>query len=138
MDGQHISPLHLWTRLFEQFRRNDRLVTYNISPVELGGEVVDRSDLVRRRWLDNHFYGGVFSTQINRPDEWNVTIGGGYNEYDGDHFGEVIWARFAGDSDLGDRYYDNNGFKTDFNVYGKLNYYLSPHSTPIWICSTGQ
>jgi iron complex outermembrane recepter protein len=111
---------------YEQFRRNDRLVTYNINPVELGGEVVDRSDLVRRRWLDNHFYGGVFSTQINRPDEWNVTIGGGYNEYDGDHFGEVIWARFAGDSDLGDRYYDNNGFKTDFNVYGKLNYYLSP------------
>jgi len=111
---------------FEQFRQNDRLSTYNISPVEIGGEVIDRSDLVRRRWLDNHFYGAVFSTEINRPDEWNLTFGGGYNEYDGDHFGEVIWSRFAGDSELGDRYYDNNGFKTDFNVYGKLNYYLSP------------
>src|SRR6056297_4263490 len=51
--------------------------------------------------------------------------GGAYNEYDGDHFGEVIWAEFAGDSQPGDRYYDNNGFKTDFNVYGKLNYYFS-------------
>jgi len=110
---------------FEQFRRNDRLSTYNISPIVIGDETIARSDLVRRRWLDNHFYGGVFSTEINRPEQWSFTLGGGYNEYDGDHFGEVIWARFAGDSDLGDRYYDNNGFKTDFNIYGKLNYYLS-------------
>tara|TARA_R100001143_G_scaffold63568_1_gene72036 strand:- start:5680 stop:8148 length:2469 start_codon:yes stop_codon:yes gene_type:complete len=110
---------------FEQFRSNDRLSSYNISPVQIGGDTVSRSDLVRRRWLDNHFYGTVFSTRFDRTDQWNLTFGGGYNEYDGDHFGEVIWARFAGDSDLGDRYYDNNGFKTDFNIYGKLNYYLT-------------
>lgn len=110
---------------FEQFRSNDRLSSYNISPVQIGDDTVSRSDLVRRRWLDNHFYGTVFSTRFESANEWNLTFGGGYNEYDGDHFGEVIWARFAGDSDLGDRYYDNNGFKTDFNIYGKLNYYLS-------------
>ncbi|MEX2462989.1 MAG: TonB-dependent receptor, partial [Balneolaceae bacterium] len=111
---------------FEQFRRDDRLSTYSIEPINLGDETISRSDLVRRRWLDNHFYGAVLSTQIDHQDEWILTIGGGYNEYDGDHFGEVIWARFAGDSDLGDRYYDNNGLKKDFNVYGKLNYYLNP------------
>ncbi len=111
---------------FEQFRRNDRLSTYNISPVEIGDEVIDRSDLVRRRWLDNHFYGLVFNTEYSLPEQWDLTFGGGYNEYDGDHFGEVIWARFAGDSDIGDRYYDNNGFKTDFNIFGKMNYYFSP------------
>jgi len=110
---------------FEQFRRDDRLSSYNISPVQIGEDTISRSDLVRRRWLDNHFYGAVFSTKIERADRWNLTFGGGYNEYDGDHFGEVIWARFAGDSELGDRYYDNNGFKTDFNIYGKLNYYLT-------------
>ncbi len=111
---------------FEQFRLNDRLSTYNISPVSIGEEVISRSDLVRRRWLDNHFYGAIFSTEIDRAEQWQLTLGGGYNEYDGDHFGEVIWARFAGDSDLGDRYYDNNGFKKDFNIYGKLNYYFTP------------
>jgi len=111
---------------FEQFRNNDDLSTYSISPVEIGGETISSSDLVRRRWLDNHFYGAVFSSEIDRNEEWNFTFGGGYNEYDGDHFGEVIWARFAGNSEIGDRYYDNNGFKTDFNIYGKLNYYLSP------------
>ena len=110
---------------FEQFRNNDRLSTYNISPIVIGGETIERSDLVRRRWLENHFYGAIFSTQYEKQDRWNLTLGGGYNEYDGDHFGEVIWARFAGDSDLGDRYYDNNGFKTDFNIYGKFNYFFS-------------
>jgi len=82
--------------------------------------------VIRRRWLDNDFYGVVASTQYDLPDQWSLTVGGGYNEYDGDHFGEVIWARFAGDSEIEDRYYDNNGFKTDFNIYSKLNYYLSP------------
>ncbi|WP_234573340.1 TonB-dependent receptor [Rhodohalobacter sp. 614A] len=110
---------------YEEFRRNDDLDTYNISPIQIGGETVSNSDLVRRRWLDNHFYGGVFSTEWKHPEEWTLTLGGGYNEYDGDHFGEVIWSRFAGSSDLGDRYYNNNAFKTDFNVYGKFNYYLT-------------
>jgi iron complex outermembrane receptor protein len=114
------SSLH-YTRgkgYFEEFREDDRLSTYTIvqgSP---------RSDLIRRRWLDNHFYGAVISTEY-QSDSWKFTAGGGYNEYDGDHFGEVIWARNAPGLDIRDRYYDNNGFKTDFNVYAKLNYDLS-------------
>ncbi len=109
---------------FEQYREDDNLSTYNIDPVEIGGETITSSDLIRRRWLDNHFYGGIVSSELQR-DDWDLVVGGGYNEYDGDHFGEVIWARFAGDSEHEDRYYDNNGFKTDFNVYGKFNYFFS-------------
>jgi len=111
---------------FEQFRQSDDLETYNIDPIVIGGETIAESDLVRRRWLDNHFYGIVASSEYQKDDRWDFTLGGAYNEYDGDHFGEVIWAEFAGDSRPGDRYYDNNGFKTDFNIYGKLNYRLTP------------
>jgi iron complex outermembrane receptor protein len=111
---------------FEEFRRDDDLSNYGIGPVQIGNETISNSDLVRRRWLDNHFYGAVFSTEIDQSDRWTLTMGGGYNEYDGDHFGEVIWARFAGNSNIEERYYDNNGFKTDFNVYTKLNYYFTP------------
>ncbi len=109
---------------FEQYREDDDLGTYGIGPVQIGDESITQSDLIRRRWLDNHFYGGIVSTELNRSD-WNLVAGGGYNEYDGDHFGEVIWARFAGESEHEDRYYDNNGFKTDFNIYGKFNYYFT-------------
>lgn len=110
---------------FEQFRRNDRLSTYDIPNIEIGGETITRTDLVRRRWLDNHFYGAVFSGIFEPSDRMTLTLGGGYHEYDGDHFGEVIWARFAGDSEHEDRYYDNNGFKTDGNIYAKLNYFFN-------------
>ncbi|MDX1638723.1 MAG: TonB-dependent receptor [Balneolaceae bacterium] len=110
---------------FEEFRHDEELSIYGIGPVTVGGATIINSDLVRRRWLDNHFYGLIVSTDYTVPDKWSVTVGGGYNEYDGDHFGEVIWARFAGDSSIEETYYDNNGFKTDFNIYGKTIYYLT-------------
>lgn len=113
---------------FEEFRVNDRLSSYSIDPVTIGDEVIDRSDIIRRRWLDNHFYGFVASTEWTQ-DRFSLVAGGGYNEYDGDHFGEVIWARFAGDSDIRERYYDNNGFKTDGNAYAKLSYDLTDRFT---------
>ncbi len=44
----------------------------------------------------------------------------------GKHFGEVIWARFAGGSDIRDRYYDDRSKKSDLNLYAKANYNLNP------------
>jgi iron complex outermembrane recepter protein len=108
---------------FEQFRYNDRFSNYNLNNVTLGDTTISRSDLVRKRWLDNHYYGGTFSLQYrHRKLEW--TTGGALSRYDGDHFGEVIWAQFASNSFPGDKYYDNKGLKDDFNVYSKLNYRL--------------
>src|SRR5690606_7589437 len=51
-----------------------------------------------------------------------LTVGGGYNEYEGGHYGEIIWARFASNSEIRDRYYDNDADKTDFNIYAKATY----------------
>ncbi len=108
---------------FEQFREDDDFATYGFSPIDVNGETVTTTDLIRRRWLDNDFYGTVFSTQYTE-DDWNVILGGGWNNYLGDHFGEVIWARFAGDSEIRDRYYDDDSQKSDFNIYAKANYVL--------------
>jgi iron complex outermembrane receptor protein len=38
-------------------------------------------------------------------------FGGGWNKYEGSHFGKVIWARFASQSELGDKYYDDYAVK---------------------------
>jgi iron complex outermembrane recepter protein len=107
---------------FEQFRRNDRLSNYGLEPIEIGGEVITRSDIIRRRWLDNHFYGGVFSVNYSDLKGLNLTLGGAINAYDGDHFGEIIWAKFASNSNIRDRYYDNNSLKIDANTYLKATY----------------
>ncbi len=109
---------------FEQFREDDDFGTYGFLTVNINGELVTTTDLVRRRWLDNDFYGTVFSVN-KRADSYDLVIGGGYNLYEGDHFGEVIWARQAPDSFIRDRYYEDNSRKTDFNVFAKTNYALN-------------
>ena len=108
---------------YEEYKANEDLDDYGISPANPGDPT--ESDLIRRRWLDNDFYGLVFSTKYTHSQNWNITFGGGLNRYDGGHFGEVIWARFAGNSEFEDRYYDNNAVKTDANIYGKAQYFFN-------------
>ena len=109
---------------FEQFKEDDSFATYGYDPINVDGEVITTTDLIRRRWLDNDFYGTVFS--LDRTTEnYTFILGGGYNLYEGNHFGEVIWARFAPSSDIRDRYYDDDSRKTDFNIFSKVNYKLN-------------
>ncbi len=64
---------------YEQFRQNDDLSDYNLPPMYLGSQQVingqdtlslpadsiTSTDVIRQRWLDNHFYGAVFSATWN-------------------------------------------------------------------------
>ena len=112
---------------YEQYREDDDFESYGLSPVEIGGEFIESTDIIRRRWLDNDFYGFVGSVNyISDSGQWDVIIGGGANRYDGDHFGEIIWARVAGDLNIRDRYYDNNAVKDDRNIYAKATFEVSP------------
>ena len=112
---------------YEQFRENDRLSRYNLPNVVVGNEIISRSDIIRRRWLDNDFYGFVGSVNyVSSDGKLDWIIGGGANRYDGGHFGEIIWARFAGNTNIRDRYYDNNAIKDDRNIYTKATYEIKP------------
>ncbi|PIF01116.1 MAG: TonB-dependent receptor [Maribacter sp.] len=111
---------------FEQFKEDDDFGTYGFEPLSVNGEEVDTTDLVRRRWLDNNFYGTIFSAHYNKGD-LDFILGGGWNTYEGEHYGEVIWAEYAPNSLIRDRYYDNMSEKTDFNVFAKANYDLDDH-----------
>ncbi|WP_273568306.1 TonB-dependent receptor [Maribacter halichondriae] len=90
----------------------------------LNGNAITSTDYIRRRWLDNDFYGTVFSTSY-ASEKLDVILGGGYNKYVGDHFGEVVWARFSNNSVYKERYYDDTSEKTDFNMFSKANYTLN-------------
>ena len=103
---------------FEQFRTNDDLLDYGLENIIVGNDTVTTTDLIRRRWLDNDFYGAIFSYQ-NNTNKLDYTIGGAWNIYEGAHFGEIIWAQFASNSNIRDRYYDNDATKIDFNIYAK-------------------
>jgi iron complex outermembrane receptor protein len=106
---------------FEEFKEDQMLENYGINPAIVGGSAIDRSDLIRRRWLDNDFYGLTYSLNYNPSKELIFTLGGAYNEYDGDHFGEVIRGQFIPIANTISPYYKGNGFKTDFNTYAKAD-----------------
>ncbi|WP_299102341.1 TonB-dependent receptor [uncultured Winogradskyella sp.] len=109
---------------FEQYKEGEDFADYGLEPLDFNGEIVDETNLIRRRWLDNDFY--VFNANANyKNDMINLIFGGSYSHYDGDHFGEVIWAQYASQSQIRDRYYDGNSVKNDLSVFTKANYKLN-------------
>lgn len=110
---------------YEEFKTDQKLSAYGLNNVVIGNQTITNTDLIRRRWLDNDFYGLTFAFNYTPTSVLNFTLGGAYNEYNGDHFGEVIWAKYASNSTIRQQYYFDNGFKTDFNVFGKASIALN-------------
>ncbi|SNR66838.1 iron complex outermembrane recepter protein [Lutibacter agarilyticus] len=109
---------------FEQFKDGEDFADYNLDPIVIGGETIDETDLIRRRWLDNDFY--VFNANATYTNtNYNVIFGGSFSNYTGDHFGEIIWAEYASNSEIRDRYYESETQKTDSNIFAKLDYKFS-------------
>jgi len=109
---------------YEQFKQDEALEEYYLSPIIPENDTITHNDLIRQKWLDNDFYGGVFSL-IYSLDQLKLTGGGGLNRYVGDHFGEIIWMRYAGDTENEHEWYRNNSEKWDGNLYLKSNYQVS-------------
>ncbi len=105
---------------YEEYQNNQDFADYGLTPV--AGQTT--TDLIRQKWLDNDFYGTTFSANY-ATKKVDFIFGGAYNQYKGKHFGEVIWARYASTSELGDHYYDYYGNKNDGNVFTKINYLLT-------------
>ncbi len=109
---------------YEQYKEDEDFEFYDFEPIEIGGEVINTTDLIRRRWLDNDFY--VINANVNYVKEnLEVSTGAFYSHYDGDHFGEVIWAKYASNSEIRDRYYEGNGKKDEFTVFAKATYKIN-------------
>lgn len=99
---------------YENYQAGADFEDFGLEPV--AGQ--DGTDLVRQKWLDNDFYGATASVNFKK-NRFDIILGGGWNKYEGAHFGKVIWARFASQSFLGDKYYDDDAVKTDGNVFAK-------------------
>lgn len=124
--GLHLNTALHYTRgqgYYEQYKKNRKFADYKLDDFIISSDTIKRTDLIQQKWLDNHFYGGVFSLDYQK-NNLNLTIGGGWNQYLGDHFGEVIWAEYASNGNIRHRWYENDGNKTDFNIYAKAKYLL--------------
>jgi iron complex outermembrane receptor protein len=109
---------------YEQYKEGQSFADYNLNPVIIGGETIDKTDLIRRRWLDNDFYV-INANATYKNNVLEFIFGTSVSHYSGDHFGEIIWAQYASNSQIRNHYYDSNSKKNDANIFGKLTYNLS-------------
>ena len=114
----HIATHYTYGRgYYEQFKPDDNLINYF-------DFLEDKTtDIIRRKWLDNHFYGFTFA-YLNKTEGGELNIGGAFNRYDGDHFGKII---SSGTSNflLKDPYYFSASTKKDANIFIKYDFLLN-------------
>jgi iron complex outermembrane receptor protein len=107
---------------YEQYKADQNIRAYGL-PIGLPVDtVIPAMDLIRRRWLENDFYGGTFALRWLPGTLWNPTfvLGGAWSQYHGKHFGEVIWAESFTGAPNDFRYYENKAEKQDANVFLKI------------------
>jgi len=109
---------------YEQYKADQGFSDYGLPDQVIGNDTITSTDLIRQLWLDNQFYGQIFSVQY-RKDKDQVTFGGGWTRYDGNHFGEIIWSEIG--IPFKYRWYDHDALKTDLNFYGKYQRQLNPY-----------
>jgi iron complex outermembrane recepter protein len=107
---------------YEDYKPVQSYADYGLNDLVFGTDTISETDAVQQQWLDNYFYGQIFSVQY-KGDISQLIIGGGWNRYDGKHYGNVIWAAQGGVPN-GHRWYNNEAYKTDINAYAKYQFTL--------------
>lgn len=107
--------------------KNDKYSDYGLIALPNNKEGEEsKSGIIRRKWLDNHFWGTVFSTTYTTR-KLNLVLGGGINQYEGKHYGTILWTKTPRAFEYKNRYYDNDAKKRDMNIYAKANYQIAQH-----------
>jgi iron complex outermembrane receptor protein len=106
---------------YEQFKRNKKLADYGFTPFELNGETIEKFNLVRQKWLDNDLFGATYSLSYTKS-KLNAILGGGWNRYNNNHFGNLLWADPNINISKNHEWYRNQGEKSDLNIFLKATY----------------
>jgi len=111
---------------YEDYKANAKYKSYKLPGyVDPEGNILEKSDLVRRKWLESDFYGAIYSANFQN-ERLHFTLGGAINNYVCDHFGRVMWVKYAQALPEPDfEYYRNTGKKLDYNTFAKANYRIN-------------
>lgn len=108
---------------YNEYRADVKLKDYGLENPVVGADTIYRSNLIRQLWLDNYFFGNVFTLQYNTT-KTNYTIGGSWSRYNGKHFG-LVKSVDALPTIADEEYYRHPSFKNDANAYIKALHHLS-------------
>jgi iron complex outermembrane receptor protein len=109
---------------YEEYKDDIAFSDYNLPDIIMGNTTISKTDLIRRKWMSNNFYGLLYSLKYAK-NKLEVTTGGGANYYSGDHFGRIIWMQYAGGIEKDHQWYFNNGTKSEINLFGKAGFLMS-------------
>jgi len=109
---------------YEEFKAQESYSDYGLPDHVVGGTTYTNTDLTRQLWLENDYYGQIFSVQYKSIAD-QFTVGGGWNRFDNHHHGEILWTQEGGVPN-GYRWYNLEAYKTDVNAYAKYQHTFSP------------
>jgi len=109
---------------YESYKNNRSFSDYGWNDTIIGNDTVSTTNLIQQKWLDNYFYGINLSATF-KANRMNLSFGAGWNQYDGGHYGFVIWSQVARLGDYDRPWYNNTGLKTNFHVFAKVNYHIT-------------
>lgn len=109
---------------YENYRPNEKFSIYGYTPLEVNGDSINQMDMIRQKWLDNIFYGGIFNINYNNLKGLKVILGGGLNQYKGKHYSKITWGQYMQDYSIEKKYFENEGLKNNGNIYLKANYQM--------------
>ena len=105
---------------YEEYKTDRKYIEYGLIPDTIAGVALEKTDLVRQKWLDNYFYGITYVLNYETK-RLNATVGGAANRYVGDHYGKAIWVRNGNNVDISKLWYRSTSVKDDANIYAKAN-----------------
>ena len=102
---------------YENYKQDAKFSKYNLPDLILDNQVIKRSDFIRKKWLDNDFFGGI-STLYGKIENVDLNFGIVANQYKGKHFGNVTGVFFP--QIFESEYYRNNSVKNEFAGFAKF------------------
>lgn len=97
---------------------------YNLPVPIVNGSAVEQTDFIRKKWLDNDFYGAV-STLYGKLENVDLNFGLVANQYYGRHFGNVTGVYFPMVNEY--EYYRNRSVKTEVAGFAKALWRTGEH-----------
>jgi iron complex outermembrane receptor protein len=121
---------------YENYRHNRKYSDFGLEPQTINDSTYSRTDFVRQKLMKNDFY--VANLNFNYRRKWlELTFGGMYSFYDGNHYGRLPWIKHSENIPENYEWYRNVGEKSEVNLFTKAEYQLNEKLSFLATCNTG-
>ncbi|WP_068939382.1 TonB-dependent receptor [Chryseobacterium timonianum] len=104
---------------YENYKQASSFSKYQLPNIIENGVTITKSDFIRKKWLNNDFYG-VVSTLYGKFENLDLNFGAVANQYYGRHYGNVTGVFYPQIHES--EYYRNRSVKNEVSGFAKALY----------------